>query len=124
MSDTKTLYDQVKDIEIIGARLSGEPEVVHEIERWWRTNKDYPLIRDEIVAILQNCPNPFPMNFRAPKSAQELDPAQFAILEQIFFINPFTAAFCSPDLYLDVIQVVIWQAAAPLHNHLSRGLIK
>lgn len=123
MADTKTLYDEVKGIEIIGARLSGEPEVVHEIEDWWRANKEYPIIRDEIVVILQNCPNPFPMNFRAPQNAQGLTPHQFKVMEEIFFINPLTRVFCTPDLYSDVIQVVIWQAAAIFHSHHSRGLI-
>lgn len=117
MSDTRTLYDQVKDIEIIGARLGGDSEVVCEIEDWWRANKNYPIIRDEITAILQASPNPFPMNYRAPQSAQELTPAQFATLEKLFFINPFAAVLCSPDLYLDCIQVVIWQAVALLHNN-------
>lgn len=107
MSETQeTLYDQIKDIHLYGPRLSGEPEVVHEIEDIWRCNPDapehnYPLIRDEISALLNAVPDPFPQDWEAPDSFEELTEKQRKELANIMLVNPLCHHF-------DRVMVLHW----------------
>ncbi len=69
---TNNLFEQIKDIEIIGARLSGEPEVIHEIEDYFRQTEYYPIVRNQIKRILQYVPPIFPENWKSPEGFDEL----------------------------------------------------
>lgn len=72
----ETLFDQVKDIHILGPRLNGEPEIVHEIEDYYRSFESFPIIRDQIRVILENVPKAFPETWKSPESYDALSPEQ------------------------------------------------
>ncbi len=110
MSTSQTLYDQIKDIEIIGARLGGDPEIVCEIEDYFREHYPYPIICDEITAFLKAVPDPFPYNWKAP-GPDELSLRQRGIFHTVSSINPFSQMFNFSSI-LFYYQVVITQAKA------------
>lgn len=72
----ETLFDQTKDLEIIGARLSGEPEIVHEIEDHFRQVESYPIVRDQVRKILEFVPSVFPEDWKSPDGHDELTAQQ------------------------------------------------
>jgi len=72
----ETLFDQTNDLEIIGGRLSGDPEIVHEIEDHFRQVQHYPIIRPQIKKILELVPLVFPEDWKSPKGYDELDSRQ------------------------------------------------
>ncbi len=121
MSTSPTLYDQIKGIEIIGARLGGEPEVICEIEDYFRAHYPYPIICDEITALLKAVPDPFPYNWKAP-GPDELSLRQRGIFHAVSSTNPFSNMFNTSNI-LFYYQVVIDQAKTLRDNHISRGLI-
>jgi hypothetical protein len=67
MSDN--LFEQTKNLSLIGQRLSGEPEVLHEIEDYFRQPGKYECItRDQIKRILQYVPGVYPKNWKFPEN--------------------------------------------------------
>lgn len=70
---TESLFEQVKNIEILGERLSGEPEILHEIEDYFRKVEFYPIIRNQVKRILEHVPNIFPEDWKSPESFDKLN---------------------------------------------------
>ena len=71
-----TLFEQIKDVRIIGERLSGEPEILHEIEDYFRQVEFFPIIRDQIKRILEYAPHVFPEHWKSPDAHDKLSPEQ------------------------------------------------
>lgn len=69
---TENLFEQTKNLGIIGERLSGEPEILHEIEDYFRQVQHYPIIRNQIKRILQYVPAVFPEDWKSPEGFDEL----------------------------------------------------
>ncbi len=77
MSQTiDNLFEELKDMRIIGERLSGEPEILHEIEDYFRQCEFYPIIRNQIRRILEYVPSVFPEGWKSPDDYAHLTPAQ------------------------------------------------
>ncbi len=71
------LFEQTKNLERIGARLSGESEVVHDIEDHFRQVEFYyPIVRGQIKTILEFVPSVFPEDWKSPDGYDELNPQQ------------------------------------------------
>lgn len=66
------LFEQTKNLERIGARLSGEPEILHDIEDYFRNVEFYPVVRDQIKRILQYVPAIFSEDWKSPESFDKL----------------------------------------------------
>ena len=76
-SSIDSLFDQVKDLEgPLGPRLSGEPEILHEIEDYFRQVEFYPVVRDQIRRILEYVPKVFPENWESPEGFDQLNQKQ------------------------------------------------
>lgn len=75
-SSIDSLFNQTKDLKIIGERLSGEPEIVHEIEDYFRQVEFYPITRNQIRAILEHVPITFPEDWKSPEGYNELTSKQ------------------------------------------------
>lgn len=73
---SSSLFRQVEHLEFIGARLSGEAEILHEIEDYFRQIEFYPIVRDQIKKILELVPAIFPENWQSPDGYDELSPEQ------------------------------------------------
>lgn len=69
----ENLFEQIKNIRIIGERLSGEPEILHEIEDYFRNVEFYPTIRDQIRKVLEYVPSIFPEDWKSPGGFDELN---------------------------------------------------
>lgn len=72
----ENLFEQTKNLERIGARLSGEPEIVHDIEDYFRQVEFYPIVRDQIKTILEFVPSVFPEDWKSPEGYDELNSEQ------------------------------------------------
>ncbi|HBB65307.1 MAG TPA: hypothetical protein DCZ84_01550 [Candidatus Vogelbacteria bacterium] len=74
----QSLFQQVEHLESLGARLSGEAEVLHEIEDYFyfRQVEFYPIVRDQIEKILEFVPDVFPEDWKSPDGYDELTPQQ------------------------------------------------
>jgi hypothetical protein len=72
-SSIDSLFDQTKNLVIRGARLSGEPEILHEIEDYYRKYEFFPIVRDQIRAILELVPATFPEGWRSPRAYADLN---------------------------------------------------
>lgn len=84
IKNSNSLFEQTKNLEIIGERLSGEPEILHEIEDYFRLPEShYPVVRYQIKRILQYVPSTFPENWKSPKSFEKLDEKQKKAYEDI-----------------------------------------
>ena len=70
------LFEQTKNLELIGARLSGESEVVHDIEDYFRQVEFCPIVRDQIKTILEFVPAVFPEDWKSPDGYDKLNPQQ------------------------------------------------
>ena len=70
------LFEQTKDLKIIGERLSGETEIVHEIEDSFRSVEFYPIVRNQIKTILEFVPLIFPQDWKSPDEYIKLSPEQ------------------------------------------------
>lgn len=67
------LFEQTKNLERIGERLSGEAEILHDIEDYFRNVEFYPVVRDQIKRILQYVPSVFPEEWKSPESFEKLN---------------------------------------------------
>lgn len=79
----ETLFDQVKNVWIQGPRLSGEPEVLHEIEGYFRSYLPYAITRDQIKLILESVPMPLPWGWKSPKAYADLNSAERELYAKI-----------------------------------------
>ena len=68
----KNLFEQTKNLVFLGERLSGEPEILHEIQDW----ANAPVARVQIRRILEYVPIPFPEDWKSPDGFDELSPDQ------------------------------------------------
>jgi len=66
------LFEKTKNLEIIGERLSGEPEILHEIEEDFRNTEQIPIVREQIKRILQYVPGVFPEGWKSPEGFDKL----------------------------------------------------
>jgi len=78
-----TLWDEVKTLKIIGDRLSGEPEILHELEDHFRNVKFYPINREQIKIILKLVPEVFPEDWKTPDSYDKLTSNQQVAYKKI-----------------------------------------
>lgn len=122
-AEVPSLFDETKDIVIIGARLSGEPEIVHEIEDYMRATSDYPIVRDQIKLILTFVPLVFPKDWKSPEGFDEMTDRQ-----QKAFMVIHEAGTRLGQLTGPVIQEVIERAlilqSADAHKSKSAGKTK
>jgi hypothetical protein len=77
-----TLWDEVKDLIIKGERLSGESEILHEIEDTIR-QEDSTANRAQIQKVLENVPHVFPEDWKSPKDYRGLNLSQKIIYRQL-----------------------------------------
>ena len=70
------LFEETKDLKIRGERISGEPEIVHEIEDYFRETEFYPIGRKQIRVILEASPSIFPYDWKSPRSLKGFDKEQ------------------------------------------------
>jgi len=77
-----TLWDEVKESTITGERLSGEPEILHEIEDIMRIGGSFAN-RSQIKKVLEAVPYIFPENWVSPESFNDLTSAQKIIYTQL-----------------------------------------
>ena len=71
-----SLFQQVEHLEPHGGCLSGEPEVLHDIEDYFRMVEPYPIIRDQTRKILEFVPGVFPEDWQSPGGYDELNRQQ------------------------------------------------
>ena len=85
MVGQRTLFDEVKGLHgPLGPRLSGEPEVLHEIQDWMQGGEDGILCsRDQVKLVLSSVPTTFPDDWKSPEGFEELNEAQKAAYLQI-----------------------------------------
>lgn len=67
------LFEQTKNLERIGERLSGEPEILHDIEDYFRQVEPFPVVRDQIKRILQYVPGIFSEDWKSQESFDKLN---------------------------------------------------
>lgn len=73
-SKLEDLFNQTKDLDgPLGGRLSGDSEILHEIEDYFRQVEFYPIIRNQIKTILEFVPSVFPENWKSPEGYDELN---------------------------------------------------
>jgi len=71
---TKSLFYQIIDVEIIGGRIGGEPEVLYEIEDICRAEFPYwPIIRNQIKRVLEFVPSIFSENWKSPEGVDGMN---------------------------------------------------
>jgi len=88
MGKEGNLWNQVEGLEgPLGARLSGEPEVVHEIQDLLR-QEGIPISRIQVQIILENVPEVFPEDWQNPGTFEQLSDTQKKIGYQIAEANP------------------------------------
>jgi len=71
-ANSNSLFEQTKSLERVGERLSGEPEIIHDIEDYCRQTETCLIVRDQIKRILQYVPSVFPENWKSPNSFKQL----------------------------------------------------
>lgn len=70
--ETPSLFDQTKGLAVMGERLSGDPEVLHEIQDM----TELPIAREQIKTILRCVPDIFPEDWQSPEDFKELSDDQ------------------------------------------------
>ncbi len=104
MSPEQDLWNQVEHLDgPMGPRLSGEPEVLHEIQEALK-KQGLPIGRNQIQIILENVPNVFPKDWQNPESFDQLTDVQKETGLRITGANPII------PIYGDTIQRVIEEA--------------
>ena len=74
-----TLFEQTKDLEVLGGRLSGDPEVLHEIQ----DACSFGIASEHIKLILESAPDVFPEDWERPEELAQLDEAQRQVCQDI-----------------------------------------
>jgi len=77
-----TLWDEVKELVIIGERLSGDPEILHEIEDVIRVEGSVAN-RSQIHKVLESVPHIFSEEWVSPEDYNGLTPTQKIIYAQL-----------------------------------------
>lgn len=80
-----SLFEQTKDMVIYGDRLSGEPEILHEVQDLVTAGVSRPQIQE----ILEAVPSVFPENWQSPDSYSKLTFEQKKAYVRIAKIGPF-----------------------------------
>ena len=87
MTEKPPLWDQVNELEgPFGPRLSGEPEIVHEIQDHLR-ELEVPISRIQIQIILENVPDVFPEDWQDPGTFDKLSEEQREVGHKIAEAN-------------------------------------
>ncbi len=94
MSQELNLFEQTKNLEFIGERLSGEPEILHEIQEW----AGLPTSRSQIQRVLEYVPRVFPEDWKSPEDFHQLTPKQQRAYLDIARVGPFRLT--GPDIEL------------------------
>jgi len=81
----ESLFDQTKDLEFIGQRMTGNPEVLDEIHSWLR----YPILSKQIQLILRYVPSVFPEDWKSPKGDDELSKKEKEAYKEIACIGDY-----------------------------------
>lgn len=68
----ENLFKQVEGLQRIGPRLSGEAEVLHDIEDYFRSCSSFPIVRNQIRVILELVPDAFAENWQSPETYEEM----------------------------------------------------
>lgn len=71
-NETINLFAQTKDLVFMGERLSGDPEVLHEVQDW----AGLPVNRPQIQKVLEYVPKVFPEDWVSPDGFDELGEEQ------------------------------------------------
>ena len=83
----QSLFSQAKDLNgPLGPRLSGEPEILHEVQLYI----GYGMSRAQIQRILEYVPEVFPENWESPGSYQSLNDIEKKAYIDIAKVGPFT----------------------------------
>jgi len=77
-----TLWDEVKELVVIGERLSGDPEILHEIEDIIRVEGSVAN-RAQIQKVLESVPHIFSEKWVSPEDYNGLTPTQKIIYAQL-----------------------------------------
>lgn len=84
-SELENLFDQTKNLKgPLGERLSGDPEVLHEIQDWM----EYGMSRPQIQKILEYVPSAFLEDWKSPKEFDELNDKEKEAYKEIMKIGP------------------------------------
>lgn len=78
-----TLWDEVKELVVIGERLSGDPEILHEIEDVMIRGEGSVANRAQIQKVLESVPHIFSEEWVSPEDYNGLAPAQKIIYTQL-----------------------------------------
>ena len=98
------LFEQTKGLELRGARLSGEPEVLHYIEDYFREVREYPIVRNQIRRILELVPSVFPFNWKSPTGYDGFNPRQKEAYKEI---KKYGRCVCTGPIIQAVIELGI-----------------
>lgn len=101
LKQLENLFEQTKDIEFIGARLSGEPEVLHEAQMWCNGG----ITRDQIKRILEYVPSVFSEDWKSPDSYAGLNEQQKKAYQEIAKEGVFP---CPGPLIQQVIEHAVY----------------
>lgn len=100
----RNLWSQVETLEgPQGSRLSGESEVLHEIQDFF-SSQGVPISRIQIQIILESVPEVFPEDWKNPESFDQLSELQKEIGLKISDANP------KVPIYGDMVQKIIEEA--------------
>lgn len=98
------LFEQTKDLKNIGQRLSGEPEVLHDLEDQFRLMDSFPIVRRQIQAILEYVPSVFPEDWASPESYDDLTSEQKEAYAKIYRKGIFQ---CPGPVIQEVIELAV-----------------
>lgn len=79
-----SLFDQTKDFYKWGERLSGDAEILHEIQ----DEVALPACRPQIQKVLESVPDVFAEDWESPESFSELSAQQQEVYREIAQIGP------------------------------------
>ncbi len=83
----ENLFELTKNLNgPLGHRLSGEPEVLHEVQLW----VEYEMSRAQIQRILEYVPETFPENWKSPDCYSSLNDKEKRAYIDIAKIGPCT----------------------------------
>lgn len=80
------LFEQTKELRgPLGPRISGDPEVLHEVRDWIGNG----MSRAQIKKILEYVPEVFPYDWKSPEGFDELNDKEKEAYKEIAKIGPF-----------------------------------
>ena len=113
MVEKSNLWSQVEGVEgPFGPRLSGEPEIVHEVQDFLKRKK-IPISRVQVQIILESVPEIFPEDWKNPGTFDQLSDKQKEAGYRITGANPIV------PIYGGTVQEVI-KFAVSYRNQFGR----